>query len=93
MFEILTPGKGHFGRSPRVEVSSFQNSNNSKNSFPTKEGSSEKIHGRFNADVGPTELGYGTTPNGCRGGSRFVKGGFKKLTEIRQIRPLIFLDK
>ena len=23
---------------------------------------------------GTTELGYGTTPNGCRGGSRFVKG-------------------
>ena len=24
--------------------------------------------------IGTTELGYGTTPNGCRGGNRFVKG-------------------
>ena len=28
-----------------------------------------------------SELSYGTTPDGCRGGSRFVKGGFKSLIE------------
>ena len=30
---------------------------------------------------GTTELGYGTTPDGCRGGNRFGKGGFRNLTE------------
>ena len=34
-----------------------------------------------NLDYETTELGYRTSPNACRGGNRFVKGGFKKLTK------------
>ena len=41
----------------------------------------ESENRKMGTSYGTTKTGYGTTETGCRGGSRYVEGGFKKLTE------------
>ena len=48
--------------------------------------------GKIRIGYGTTNAGYRTTPNGCRVGNRYEKGGFNKLIEKVinwPIRPLI----